>query len=171
MLCEETCDDDRERLTFAYFFVSNDQTLDEDGPVVWDPATAITEGKIFLDPDDTDDIIIHRGVYLATFSVTAIPSIISLGEIAIRFELRLNGTQIIGSSYAVSGENTDPALQDTGQVIFFVNEDFSVLELVNDSEVTVNLVSDVVDAITPNVSASLAITKLADLEIRSPCDK
>lgn len=176
---------------FGYFYITHDELVEGCfETVTWTDAGSVNTDDIFLAPHSIDQIILKKkGYYLATYTVTgfvsnpATTNTPTQGPVCcdkFQFALYLNeGDQPIpGSTYAGNTESvlgqsnidSGPCVTEVvGQVIFRVNERNSVLQLVNQSENSVQLVSDAgtnnCSKFGPNVSASIAIQRLSNLQI------
>lgn len=155
------------RLThYGYFYVTDEQALaaisgDTYACVEWNPAFALETHEVFLDSEDSCNIILEdKGVYLVTYTVTAE----NLTDGNFKFALLLNGELIPGSIYGSSttSDGDDDVEQLVGQVIFEVDSKNSALRLVNDTNFEVDLVS-ISDGNGDSATASILIEKINKL--------
>ena len=146
---------------YAYFFVTNEQTLaaiDNNiyDPIEWDANQSFSTQDVYLDANDSANIIIEdKGIYLVTYYVVADPD----GD-AYRIGALLNGNLLVGSIYGADTSDTDVA-PVFGQFIFEVTEKNSNLELVNAGATLVELqeISTIIGE-TNTVTASIIIEKI-----------
>jgi hypothetical protein len=165
---------------FAFFYLDEEQFLDNGDEVIWDAFNGTHTDGIFVDQTaapTTDIIIAERGIYLVTWVLTVAtdPTISDNG--AVQFQLELNGNDIAGGVYATTIVEPDSesfkAGQLFGQTVITVVNTNSRLSLANDSDKTVELVSNLLYAEDEevsesefNISASIFIQKLSDFCVR-----
>ncbi|MCE5316627.1 MAG: hypothetical protein LLG04_04610 [Parachlamydia sp.] len=182
---------------FGYFYLTEEQEVEACFDTVsWANAGSVNTNGIFIDSSNPDRIIlVKKGIYLATFTVTGTAIFISDANAAenvasvsgiccekFQFALYLNEGEfpIPGSTYAGSTLSFPTQVTQTpgrgecsteivGQVIFRVNDKNSFLQLVNQSENNVDLNNEAgtnwVQKFGNNVSASIAIQRLSGLNI------
>lgn len=171
------CSDDCDLFQAAYFYLIDDQTVIEDGAVIWDPARfTVKSSFIFVndDPMRNSEIIVHEpGVYLITYSVSAENEgdDLLVSDDTVTFELHLNKARIAGTKYRVftqpaGGAGTVDVQQINGQVLAYIPADGRV-EVINKTGVTVDLTANR-GALPPttnhySVVASIQFQKIADL--------
>lgn len=153
---------------FGYFYLTEEQLVENCFDTVsWANAGSVNTDGIFIDSSNPDRIVlVKKGIYLATFTVTGNVVFISDATAAatvatttgiccdkFQFALYLNegDSPIPGSTYAgstlsfpTSGTTQTPgrgecSTEVVGQVIFRVNDRNSFIQLVNQSENNVEL--------------------------------
>jgi hypothetical protein len=159
---------------FGYFFLTTGQTVDSLEPVEWNYSNSILDDEHDIqlsDLDPTKIILKHQGYYRVRYSLTlnsnAGPTI-DPGDIQFALYLYNGSTLVDGTTYAVGNAFVDAEPQLNGQQIIQVLYPKSSLQLVNQCEFVASLISDAGTDDTnewgPNVSASILIEKLADLD-------
>lgn len=153
---------------YGYFYSTRQQEIlgvDDNGNsdcVIWTRALALQTDEVFLDCANPCDIILEdQGIYSVTYIVTARNNNENTN---FKFALLLNGQVILGSIYGASTTfNGDDDVEELfGQVIFEVTRENSVLELVNNGNDNVVLVSNS-GGNGNTVTASITVEKINKL--------
>lgn len=174
---EEECCERAVDPRFGFFYLNEDQFLDDGQYVNWNANNGThTDGVNVSTIDSTDIVLAERGLYLVTWVLTVAtdPTIPLNG--GTQFQLVLNDFNVPGGNYATTVPQYTSAVelptQLYGQAIITVVNSNSLLSLRNDSNKSVELVSDLLSEVAEeetsqfNVSASIVIQKLSDFCVR-----
>jgi hypothetical protein len=136
--------------------------------IPWSEEDSIHTRGLFLNPRNSTQIVIeHPGLYRVDYNVTGQAPDRSIGSQRATFQFAgyLNGS-IINNSIFSPGQIGDAIAEVTGQFLVKVSERFSILQLVNQTDLAVTLINNIGTEDTAdfgnNISASILIKKVRD---------